>query len=465
MAKDTFQKYEQMLNDDIFGNASLGSTSLWDNDPDDSEDFLTSKEIVKMHQEGKINDEEMSDIVKGPIEIEEDVHFKRYSKRHEHKYTQKEMDAIIDGCKRTLVHDYSEFDRYHISDEERAKNDSLAELSAKLGGLKRLYRKVDQYIYAMRIVVEAWELLERKENFIHDSSEFYQMVSDGRIYHSGILMPKLKGMDKYNIDVLIQYISNPEMDPTELLTKEELKKRDPFYDDEWDEDDEETEEEEMERLMSPEEIQYILDNEDNPPMLKVHDIKPKYIKGYDKKGFGSKKKFKKKDRAYVESLHEILKKIQSNPANRTDSRDYPRTWLVTNSMFEPRKQEKDFWDDLYFDGSWTSEDDLFLYDMAIREETLKQHPVGESYLTYADRELQQFFRTMEENGVNVIELRRRMNMSDEKLKQDESKKSRKENKKIEAALIQRITKLNGDPKFKKLVAKAEKAINNDLENY
>ena len=103
--------------------------------------------------------------------------------------------------------------------------------------------------------------------------------------------------------------------------------------------------------------------------------------------------------------------------------------------------------------------------MAIREETLKQHPIGESYLTYADRELQQFFRTMEENGVNVIELRRRMNMSDDKLKQDENKKSRKENKKIEAALIQRITKLNGDPKFKKLVAKAEKAINNDLENY
>ena len=134
-------------------------------------------------------------------------------------------------------------------------------------------------------------------------------------------------------------------------------------------------------------------------------------------------------------------------------------------MFEPHKDEKDFWDDLYFDGSWTSKDDLFLYDMAVREEMLKQHPIGESYITNADRELQQFFRIMEENGVNVIELRRKMNMSEEKLKQDDIKKTRKDNKRIEAALIQRITKLNGDPKFKKLVAKAEKAINNDLENY
>lgn len=463
---DIFKKYEDMLNGDLFESSS--PISKFDED-EDSEDFFTSKEIVKMHQDGKINDEELSNIIKGPVEIEEDVHFKRYTQRHEHKYTEKELEEIKDGCKRSIVHDYSEFDRYHISDEERAKNDSLAELSVKLGGLKRLYRKVDQYVNAMRVVIEAWEILEKKENFVHDPEEFYAMVGEGRIYHSGILMPKLKGIDKYNMDVLIKYISNPELDPQDLLSKEELKKRDSFYND-WEDDkddDDETEEEELERLMSPEEIQFILDNEDHPPVMKVHDIKPKYIKGYDHKSFSSKKKkkLKKKERIYVKSLHEILNKIQSNPKNRSEYNDYTRSWLVTSSMFEPKKEEKDIWDDLYFDGSWNNKNDLFLYDMAIREEMLKQHPAGESYITNADRELQAFFRTMEDNGVNVIELRRHMNMSNDTLNTQESKKTKKENKKIESALIQRITKLNGDPKFKKIVSKAEKSINEDLEKY
>lgn len=463
MAND-LEKYSKLLGEDfVFGNKS--SYSPMDDD-EDGEDFLTSKEIVKMHKDGIIDDETISTIAKGPIEIEEDVHFKRYTQRREHKYTEKEIAEIREGCKTTIVHDYSEFDRYHISDEERAKNDSLAELSAKLGGLKRIYRKVDQYIYAMRIVVEAWEILEKKENFIHDSEEFYQLVSEGRIYHSGILMPKLKGMDKYNLDMIIKYISNPELNPEDLVPKEEMKKRDPFYDEFEDDEDDETEEEEMERLMSPEEIQFILDYEDNPPGLKVHDVKKKYIKGYDRKDFGKKKKkMSKSERRYMESLHEMLKKIQSNPKNHYQGSGYSRSWLITNSMFEPHKEEKDFWDDLYFDGSWTSKDDLFLYDMAVREEILKQHPEGEQYMTYGDKELQQFFRTMEENNVNVVELRRRMNMSDDKINMETNKKVRKDNKKVEAALIQRITKLNGDPKFKKLVSKAEKAINEDFKDY
>lgn len=467
MGKDTFKKYEDMLNGDfVFGSGTFGNFTDDHYDEDDGEDFLTSKEIVKLHKEGEISDTDLTGIVTGPVEIEEDVHFKRYNVEHEHKYTEQELAQMREGCKRTIVHDYSENDRYHISDEERAKNDSLAELSAKLGGLKRLYRKVDQYVYAMRIVVEAWEILEKKENFIHDPNEFYQMVAEGKIYHSGIMMPKLKGMDKYNLDVLIKYISNPELDPKDLVPEDELKKRDPWYDDSW--EDEETEEEMMERLMSPEEIQFILDYEDNPPPMDVKDVKYKYIKGYDRKDF-KKKKLKKKDRIFVNSLHDILKRIQNNPKNREDQTDsrfnYGRSWLITNSMFERPKETKDFWDDLYFDGSWASKDDLFLYDLATREEMMNQKSPGETYMTNGDKELQRFFRIMEDEGMNVVELRRRMNMSEDKEKLEENKRSRKENKKIESALIQRITKLNGDPKFKKLIAKAEKSINNDLQSY
>ena len=454
--------YSKMLSQDFIFGDKISPIM----DDEDGEDFITSKEIVKAHKDGTISDDDLKKIAGGPVEIEEDVHFVRYTKRREHKYTEEELATIRNGCKNTIVHDYSISDRYHISDEERAKNDSLAELSMKLGGLKKIYRKVDQYVYAMRVVVEAWEILEKKENFLHDSDEFYKLVSSGNIYHSAIMMPQLKGMSKYNIDMIIKYISNPELDPEDLLTEDEIKKRDPFYDDEWYDDDDESEEEMMERLMSPEEIQFILDYEDNPPMMKVHDVKRKYIKGYDRRDFSMKKlkkKFSKNERIFIKSLHPMLKKIQSNSKNH--SNEYTRSWFVMNSLFEQPEKEKDIWDDLYFDGSWTSKDDLFIYDLAVNEAMLNERPSNEKYMSYGDKELQQFFRIMEENGMNVVELRRRMNMSEEHEKATELKKTKKENKKIEAALINRITKLNGDPKFKKIVAKAEKQINEDMRRY
>ena len=132
-------------------------------------------------------------------------------------------------------------------------------------------------------------------------------------------------------------------------------------------------------------------------------------------------------------------------------------------MFDVSKEPKSFWDDLYFDGSWTNKDDLFLYDMAVREELLKQHPPREKYLTYADKELAKFFSTLEENGMNVIELRRKMDCTSEDIAEAENKRTKKENKKIESALIQRITKLNNSPKFKKIVGKAENALNKYYE--
>ena len=58
-----------------------------------------------------------------------------------------------------------------------------------------------------------------------------------------------------------------------------------------------------------------------------------------------------------------------------------------------------------------------------------------------------------------------MNMGEDQVKRAESKKVRRDNKKIEAALVQRIEKLNGNEKFRKLVAKAEKAINKQMSEY
>ena len=138
------------------------------------------------------------------------------------------MEEIRESCKKVLVYDYAEKDTYHLSDEEIYQIDSLREIRVQLSTLHKLYNRVDEWVKAMRIVMKAWTILEQKDNYLYTTEEFYQLIGEDRIYHNAIIMPRLKGMNKYNLDMLIQYISNPEMDPTDLL-REEQKRRKRMY--------------------------------------------------------------------------------------------------------------------------------------------------------------------------------------------------------------------------------------------
>ena len=79
-------------------------------------------------------------------------------------------------------------------------------------------------------------------------------------------------------------------------------------------------------------------------------------------------------------------------------------------------------------------------------------------------ELKNFFKILEDNGVNTVDLRRKMNITSDAISEKEAKMSKKENKKLESDIIQRIDKLNKNPKFKKLVTKAENALNKYYED-
>ena len=468
MKESDFDAYSALLDSEaLFGDLDNSLLSLGNRKKkiasEDMETFITDEEIEKA---GLKQDEDSYPDRRGnsPRPIEEVVTFKRYNTRHIHKYTETEMAAIRKSCEETIVHDYSEHDTYHMSDEERAKHDSLAQLRVKIGSLHSIYTRVDEYIKAMRVFVEAWELLEKKDNFVHSEEEFFNLVAKGKIYNSSIIMPRLRKMEKYNIDLLIKYISNPELDPEDLLDPK-YKEDKSWYEMLESDEEPESDEEKFERLMSPEEALYVENNEDNPPSIEVKDIKRKYIKGYDQKRFSStSKKLSKVEKYKMDSIHEILNKIQNSVADDRADR-YSRSWFITSSLFDTSKEPESVYDKIHFDGSWTSEDDLFLYDLAIQEAIANEHPIGERYLTNSEKQLSEFFRTMEQEGLNVVELRRLMNMSEGELKTAETKSVKKENKKREAAIIQRITKLNNNPKFKKLITKAEKSINEQLEKY
>ena len=460
----SFKMYEELLSQQTdYENGRGGNGYVPQNlnryvpradDDADCEDFVTSKEIVK--------NKEIAEKRLGysPAEsdgvIEESVHFKRYTKRREHRYTEKEMADIRESCRRTIVHDYGLLDIYHISDEERAKNDMLAEVNMKLSRLKRTYRRVDQYIEAMRIVFEAWAVLE-KNNFVHTRDEFYQLVAEGKIVSNRIIMPKLKRMDQFNIDMIINYISNPELDPSHLVLQKNERSYDSFFDEDDFLDGGESEEEEMHRMLSKDEVEFIMNGMDAPPKMEIGYIKPKLIKGYDRRGNNKKKKKKgtKIDRQIKSGLSEILNKIQ----NSAHYREHGNSYMITNSLFEVEKQEKSVFDDLHFDGSWANESQVALYNLVVQEELMKQHPYRERYLTYADKQLQAFFKILEDNGVSTIELQRKINVNNDIVNERKEKIVKKENKKLESAIIQRIGKLNDSSKFKKIVEKAEDALN------
>jgi predicted xylose isomerase-like sugar epimerase len=95
---------------------------------------------------------------------------------------------------------------------------------------------------------------------------------------------------------------------------------------------------------------------------------------------------------------------------------------------------------------------------------LSDHPDNERYLTYGDKELQDFYNTLEENGVNTVEIRRRISGDQSTYDVQKQKANRKENKRIESALVNRINNLSKNDKFKKLVSKAEKKLEEYRKN-
>ena len=430
-------------------------------DDEEEETFIDSKEIVKMkHPPEKINGAIKLDPIDDEKDMEEVFHYKRYSKVREHHYTEQELESIKESCKLTLVNDFSLNDEYHLSDEERLKNDNLKELSLKLVKLKTIYRQVDKYVEAMRVVMEAWKILEEKENILFTEKEFYKMIKEGKISHPRIPLPRLKNADKYNMDLIITYISNPELSVQDLLGITQSK-YDP-WNNYAEDDNDESDEERMNRLLSDDEIQAVIDKADDPPSFEVSRMKDKYIKGYKKTIFTSKKKNKKKtnklQKRITKDVHALLNKIQMDPNNFRGS-GLDRSYLATSTIFGTQKKKRLFLDNMKFNGSWANKYDVEMYNILERLELADQPSPSQRFSTYGAEELDRFFKVMEAAGFNTIELRQKMSAT-QTLQDEISKNKRKDNRKIEARIIDRITKLNNNAKFKKLVSKAEDALAN-----
>jgi hypothetical protein len=533
MKDDNFKLYEKLLSLEDYQINDYEKTKydLPNNFKVDDEDIeilvTTTESTTKPNQPRNLN------------EIEESLVFKRFTKDRERKYSEKEMNDIRESCRLTIVHDYSNNDWYHISDKERAEIDQLHEISLKLASLKSNYRRVDEYIKAMRIVFEAWTILEKK-NYLHTKEEFFKLVSSGKITSNRIIMPKLKRINQYNVDMIIQYISNPNVDISHL--RAQTKANDEYvnnYENEskvqeniqqvlinnnidnieienvnicWDEyvcvlkcncenckdkedpravidltEDQiadesvikcecdqlaeatkliekfrkvvdikgrsETEKERIKRILSAEEMEYLSDP-NNIVKMPIKNIKYKHVKGYDHRTLKRRKNEKKKDKRIRDITATILNTIQGKFYH-----DMVNGYMVTRGLFEREKRASDTYDKIKFANSWADDEAVEMYNIMIDEERMNEYPTGQRYLTYGDKEMENFFKVMESNNMNTVQLRRKMSMDTSCLDKKKIKEEKKSNQKIESMLMQRITKLNNNKKFQKISKRAEEALN------
>lgn len=145
----------------------------------------------------------------------------RHHERARIRLTEKEIEDRRKLYSQVVVHDFG--DSYHMSEEEREKNNQWYRLSRELSQVKSQYKRLDKFILAYRKVLSVVKIIAEK-NIVMSSDKFVKKVIAGDIRINGVKFPKLlmpkKKRKEMNWDLITQYIVNEKLDPMELMRPE-----------------------------------------------------------------------------------------------------------------------------------------------------------------------------------------------------------------------------------------------------
>lgn len=449
MRDDIYDAYNESINDKYEREIQMfrGNQNISKNNKfmyDDSEAFILSEERKEDKDD---NDSGNIKNKKSNNEIEESFVFKLYNKDRVRKFSEKQMEEIRNSCKDVIVHDYHMNDWYHMSDDDRERNDMLFELNQKLGSIRRVYSKVDDYIRAMRIVYSAWNILAEKE-YLYNRKEFFKLVSNGNIMCNRIIQPKLKHINQYNIDTIIAYISDDRLDPSDLVIDDDDNLLDELDDlpDNW--------------LLSEDEIEMI--NSEIKTKMKLEVIDSKIISGLVGSWINRRNKVKlnKHDKNIRKMYRGLLQKISES--GMFNNRNYSYTSYVTEDIFDI--QDKDDNINVYR-GSWANDEMLRLHELSVEQKQMEEITNQYASITRGDDAYNAFFKILERHDIDTLTLRRNMQIGHNKDTKRDTKKIRRINKQHERRTLDRIIKLSNSPKFKKLIDKAEKHLLDNGQSY
>lgn len=142
------------------------------------------------------------------------------------KIPEKRKEEVLRGFDCVVVNTFD--DDYHSTDEEREQHNRFAKDANKIRKMKRIYRRLDEYIIAVR---EHLKFLDKvaEGNGVYDPEEFKKMFFKGKINIVGMRFPKYKGPNRK--DVNYKYLAEFALsgaDPSEIIPKWQ---RDDYEDD------------------------------------------------------------------------------------------------------------------------------------------------------------------------------------------------------------------------------------------
>lgn len=127
------------------------------------------------------------------------------------------IPQILEGFDCVVVNSFG--DDYHCSDKEREERNKFAKDAKKIKSMKRIYRKLDEYVVAVR---EHLKFLDKvaEGNGVYEPDEFKKLFFKGKINIVGMRFPKYKGPNRKDINYkyLAEFVLS-NADPSEIIPK------------------------------------------------------------------------------------------------------------------------------------------------------------------------------------------------------------------------------------------------------
>lgn len=145
------------------------------------------------------------------------------TKKKTFTFPESKLNELKETYKTVVVRDF--YDDYHMSDEQKMKEFDLYDVFNPIRKHKTKYRKIEEYIKAVRECYKFVVSMANKNRMIMDPEEFISGVFTGDIQIAQLSFPKYMGPDRKDInwEEVTRYVLDDTLNPKDLSDKKDVK--------------------------------------------------------------------------------------------------------------------------------------------------------------------------------------------------------------------------------------------------
>lgn len=365
----------------------------------------------------------------GYVQVEEKVQedFDKPAGNSKHKsftFPESKLKELRETYQTVVVRDF--YDEYHMSDEQKLKEFDLYDVFNPIRKHKTKYRKIEEYIKAVRECYKFVVAMANKNRLIMNPDEFIHGVFSGEIEIAQLSFPKYIGPDKKDINwsEVTRYVLDDTLNPKDLSDKKEVNYL-PV-------DVYENPEDHLNEYFTDEEVSFIFNAKDDNQSNTFS-----YDETYDDVTTdvvlpASKKKIKKlmkdmpdlirpvknatKNLLVDEAMHDFARDLRADAFEYISELDEKRGFMASDRM--PK-----------FRGNIMSKDDVnrYLYQLEEFEENYTRINYNGKFITVSEYKDEMLKEALVANGWDVTKLysvKEEMKKQKEEAKRDEKKEKR-----------------------------------------